>query len=95
MLARNIGPGRATIPGSGPGGFRVPDFDPTVTIPQFGILVEVKGGSSPLRLTPQLRDLKKFADENNGILVIHTNRPPAGRLKELVAEQQIMVVPIP
>jgi RHS repeat-associated protein len=94
-LARNIGPGRVTVPGSGPGGFRVPDFDPAETLRRFGVLVEVKGGSSPLGLTPQLRDLKEFADANNGILVIKTNRPLRGELRDLVEERQIRVVPIP
>jgi hypothetical protein len=31
-IERNVGPGRATVPGTGRGGFRIPDFPPEVTI---------------------------------------------------------------
>ena len=41
-IPRNIGPGQATVPGTGPGGYRVPDFDPDLTVQSRGTVVEVK-----------------------------------------------------
>lgn len=43
-LPRNVGGhGRVTIPGTGKGGYRVPDFDLAKTIPARGTLVEFDG----------------------------------------------------
>jgi hypothetical protein len=36
---RNVGPGRVTVPGTGPGGFRIRDFPPEVTIRVRGSVV--------------------------------------------------------
>jgi RHS repeat-associated protein len=59
-VGRNAGVGRTTIPGSGSGGFRVPDFNPTLTIAARGSVVEVKDVAQ-LSATPQLRDLVSYA----------------------------------
>ena len=95
-IPRNIGPGRVTIPGSGPGGFRVPDFNPTLTIPARGTVVEVK---DMLRLSasPQLRDDVAFAQGLGVPLEIFTNAtlPGSGELFNWIQSGQVIISPIP
>lgn len=78
VIPRNAGTGRVTIPGSGPGGFRVPDFDPVLTIARRGTIVEVKDVAR-LSSTPQLRDLHDLAVREGVKLEIFTNAPLPSR----------------
>lgn len=95
-IPRNVGPGRETIPGSGPGGYRVPDFPPSVTIQQRGSIIEVKDTQS-LSITPQLRDLGEHAERNNLIIELYTNArlPQSGELHRLIDRGVIIPKPIP
>jgi hypothetical protein len=95
-IPRNAGPGRETIPGSGPGGYRVPDFPPSVTIQQRGSIIEVKDRQN-LSITPQLQDLAEYARRNDLIIELYTNArlPQSGRLHDLIEEGVIVTAPIP
>jgi hypothetical protein len=95
-IARNVGPGRVTIPGTGPGGYRVPDFDPNLTIGLRNSVVEVKNVQS-LSITPQLRDLAAYADHNNVVLEIFTNAPTPtrGELARLIERNLVILRAIP
>jgi hypothetical protein len=90
-VPRNAGPGRATVPGTGRGGFRVPDFDPSVTITLRGSVIEVKNVQN-LSMTPQLRDLVDYAVRNGATLEIFTNAPsPGGQLGRLVSDGTVVL----
>ncbi len=94
--ARNVGPGRVTIPGSGPGGFRVPDFSPAQTIAARGSVVEVKDAAQ-LSVTPQLRDMVAYAQGQGVPLEIFTNAnlPSSGELFNWIQSGQVVISPIP
>jgi RHS repeat-associated protein len=95
-LARNVGSGRVTVPGSGPGGFRVPDFNPTSTIATRGTVVEVKAHAY-LTSSSQLRDLVGFARSQNVPLEIFTNArlPQSGQLAQWIERGQVIISPLP
>lgn len=95
-VARDVGPGRVTVPGSGPGGFRVPDFPPAATIAARGTIVEVKDVAE-LTATPQLRDLVANAAQEGVRLEIFTNAriPASGRLADWIKEQLVIIQRIP
>jgi RHS repeat-associated protein len=97
-LPRNAGPSRATVPGSGPGGYRVPDFSPfggTGTIATRGTVVEVKNVAS-LSSSPQLRDLVTFAQSQGVPLEIFTNAalPRSGQLYNWIQSGQVIISPL-
>ncbi len=71
-VRRNVGPGQVRIPGTGKGGYRVPDFDPAATIAKRGTIVEVKDVRH-LRPSRQLRDLVAEAQARGRQLEIRTN----------------------
>jgi RHS repeat-associated protein len=95
-VGRNVGVGRTTIPGSGPGGFRVPDFNPTLTIAARGSVVEVKDVAR-LSATSQLRDLVSYAQGQGVPLEIFTNAnlPSSGELFSWIQSGQVTISPIP
>jgi RHS repeat-associated protein len=92
----NRGKGRAAVPGSGPGGIRIPDFPPEVSIRARGSIIEVKNVKG-LYITPQLRDLAAEADKVGATLEIFTNAPTPkyGDLYDLVERQIVKITPIP
>ncbi len=96
-IQRNAGPGRETVPGSGPGGIRVPDLPPSITIEKLGTVVEVKDLSGTLKTTKQLRDLLNYAQSNGATLTIYTNAnlPQSGWLARNIKTQHILIKPIP
>ena len=95
-LPRNVGPGRVTIPGSGPGGFRVPDFNPAQTVATRGTVVEVKN-TAQLTASSQLRDLVSYAQGQGVPLEIFTNAnlPGSGELYNWIQSGQVIIRPIP
>ncbi len=97
-LPRNVGEGRVTIPGTGKGGFRVPDFDPAKTIRTRGTVVEVKNldASKTISISDQIRDLVKFAEKKGVPLEIFTNakEPTKGALKTLIDQGKVILTPI-
>lgn len=95
-VARNVGRERATIPGSGSGGFRVPDFDPAQTIATRGSIVEVKDVRR-LSSSPQLRDLVAYAESRNVPLEIFTNAPvpTRGEIPRWIARGRVVIQPLP
>ncbi|HEY4027422.1 MAG TPA: RHS repeat-associated core domain-containing protein [Candidatus Dormibacteraeota bacterium] len=95
-VARNVGPGRVTIPGSGPGGFRVPDFNPAATIASRGTVVEVKDVAS-LSSSSQLSDMVAFARSQGVPLEIFTNAqlPNSGQLFNWIRSGQVIIRPLP
>lgn len=95
-ISRNVGKGRVTVAGSGPGGFRVPDFDPARTIATRGTLVEVKNVQR-LSITPQLRDLANEARARRVQLEIFTNapKPSRGELAKQIARRRVILTPLP
>jgi hypothetical protein len=94
-IERNAGPGRVAVPGTGRGGFRIPDFPPEVTIQFRGSVVEVKNVGR-LSITPQLRDLATYAEARGVTLEIFTNAPQPlrGQLADLVASGVVTIQPI-
>ncbi|MEA2535961.1 MAG: Restriction endonuclease fold toxin 7 [Chloroflexota bacterium] len=95
-VARNVGAGRITIPGLGPGGIRVPDFSPLLTILLRGAVVEVKNVAT-LKWSQQLADLLAYAQSKGAILEIWTNAaaPAAGKLADAIERGWVKLVPIP
>jgi hypothetical protein len=95
-VARNAGPGRVTVPGTGRGGYRIPDFPPEVTLRIRGSIVEVKNVKD-LSITPQLRDLAGQAQLRGGTLEIFTNAPipKRGELRDLIDAEVVRIVPLP
>lgn len=94
-VERNTGPGQKTIPASGKAKYRVPDFDPDATIKARGTVVEVKNYTGDLRMSGQVRDLIKYAQERGVSLEIFTNATPVGELAKAVARGQVIITPIP
>lgn len=96
-ISRNVGARRATVPGTGSGGFRVPDFDPALTIASRGTVVEVKNVQGTLSISPQLRDLAAFANSRGVPLEIFTNaaEPSRGDLFNLIQSGRVILTPIP
>lgn len=92
---RNVGKGRDTVPGSGKGGFRVPDIKVKRTLGSRNTIVEVKSGTSKLRDNAQLRDLRAAAEKRGGHLEIFTDRPLDRTLQELKERGAIIVRPLP
>lgn len=94
-IPRNIGPGRVTVPGTGPGGYRVPDFNPAATIAARGTVVEVKSVQE-LTATPQLRDLVAYAKSQGVPLEIFTNAtlPATGELANWIKAGQVIISPL-
>jgi RHS repeat-associated protein len=95
-VPRNVATPLARVNGTGPGGFRVPDFDPQLTLPLRGSIVEVKNVQR-LYITPQLRDLAEEASKMGGGLEIFTNAPApaAGDLARLISQNIVKLLPIP
>jgi RHS repeat-associated protein len=62
QISRNVGKGQVTVPGSGPGKIRVPDFSPAESIAKRGTLMESKSVQK-LYDSSQLKDLSKAAKE--------------------------------
>ena len=95
-VTRNAGPGRVTVPGTGPGGYRIPDFPPEVTLGSRGSIVEVKNVKD-LSITPQLRDLAEHARSQGGTLEIFTNAPipRSGELRRLIDQKVVRIIPLP
>ena len=95
-VPRNVGPGRVTVPGSGPGGFRIPDFPPGITIRVRGSIVEVKG-LKRLQILPQLRDLAAEAKRLGVTVEIFTNAPAPvrGELANLIKRGLVKISPLP
>jgi hypothetical protein len=91
-----VGPGRVTIAGTGPGGFRVTDFAPALTVAARGTIVEVK---DVLRITStkQLREIEKGARARSRRLEIFTDAPmpKRGKLRESIDEGWVFFSPIP
>ena len=94
-IPRNIGTGRVTVPGTGPGGYRIPDFNPAATIASRGTVVEVKDVQT-LSATPQLRDLVAFAKSKGVPLEIFTNAtlPTSGDLANWIKAGQVIISPL-
>jgi RHS repeat-associated protein len=94
-IPRNAGPGRVTVPGTGRGGFRIPDFDPARTIATRGTVVEVKNVQGTLSITPQLRDLAGYANSRGVPLEIFTNAaaPTRGELFNLIQQGRVILTP--
>jgi RHS repeat-associated protein len=95
-VPRNTGQDRATVPGTGPGGIRIPDFDPEVTIVKRGSVVEVKNWKK-IHNTQQLRDLLNYARSQGAILEIFTNAraPKTGGLADAIRQGMVVLRPIP
>lgn len=95
-IPRNVGRGRVIVPGSGPGGFRVPDFDPARTIATRGTIVEVKDVQR-LSISPQLKDLAAEAIARDVQLEIFTNAPAPlrGELARLIEQRRVILTPLP
>ena len=96
-IPRNTGPGQVTVPGTGPGGYRIPDFDPDLTIPSRGTVVEVKNVQE-LQISDQIRDLLDYANNGRGVpLEIFTNGrlPVSGELFNFINSGRIIITPIP
>lgn len=89
------GRARVTVPGTGRGGFRIPDFPPEVTIRVRGSVVEVKNVKN-LSITPQLRDLAAYAQSRGATLEIFTNAPAPlrGELADLIASGIVVIRPL-
>ena len=85
-----------TVPGSGSGGFRVPDFNPVETISSRGTVVEVKA-TAGLSASPQLRDLVSFAQGQGAPLEIFTNAslPASGELYGWIQSGQVVISLLP
>lgn len=95
-LPRNTGTGRRTIPGSGPGRERIPDFNPDATIRTRGTIVEVKNVEK-ISISPQLRDMADYAQSRGVPLEIFTNapKPSRGELRDLIDAGDVILTPIP
>ncbi len=93
-VPRNVGPGRVQI-GTGPSGYRVPDFDPAATIAARGTVVEVKAVQE-LSATPQLRALVAYAKSQGVPLEIFTNAklPASGELARWIDARQVIISPL-
>ena len=94
-IPRNAGSPRVTVPGTGPGGYRVPDFDPKLTMLARGSVVEVKALQN-LSVTPQLRDLVNYAKSQGVPLEIFTNAalPKTGELANWIKAGQVIISPL-
>ena len=77
-------------------GYRVPDFDPALTIAARGTVVEVKDVQR-LSTTNQLRDLIAYARRKGVPLEIFTNAPAPtrGELADAIAQGRVILRPIP
>jgi len=91
-IPRNAGPGRTTIQGTGPGGLRIPDFDPSLTIIHRGTVVEVKNVQT-LKMSDQIRDLEQYARKHKVPLEIFTNGkvPQSGELAREINRGRIII----
>jgi len=91
-VPRNVGPLRRTIAGSGPGGYRVPDFDPALTVAARGSIVEVKN-IRRLSATPQLRDLVAYAQSQGVPLELFTDAalPGSGQLDRWIRSGVVII----
>lgn len=83
------------IPGTGKGGYRVPDFAPGATIAKRGSVVEVKNVKR-LHATRQLRDLHAFAQSQGVPLEIFTNaQVRGGKLADWIEDESLILTPLP
>ncbi len=94
-VPRNVGATQVEVPGTGPGGYRVPDFNPDRTILARGSVVEVKNVQE-LSATPQLRDLVTYAQGRGVPLEIFTNAklPATGELANWIKAGQVIISPL-
>ena len=95
----NRGLGRQVVPGTGLGGFRIPDmavFGPGASLEVRGTIIEVKNVTT-LSGTRQIRDLADAAKDLGGHLEIFTNAriPKSGVLRDLIDQGRIVVQPLP
>lgn len=98
-IARNVGAGRQTVPGTGPGGFRIPDlavFGPNASATLRGSIIEVKNVSR-LSGTRQIQDLLGFARGNGLRLEIFSNAraPKRGILADAIRSGDVILRRIP
>jgi hypothetical protein len=73
----------------------VPDFDPGLTIGARNAVVEVKDVAR-LKLSPQLRDMVRYAQGQGVPLEIFTNGrlPRSGQLADWIAEGVVVISPL-
>lgn len=95
----NRGVGRQTVPGTGLGGFRIPDlavFGPGCSLALRGSIIEVKNVSR-LSGSRQIRDLAQAAQDLGGHLEIFTNAPIPSRgiLRDLIDQGRVVINPLP
>lgn len=95
----NRGAGRQTVPGTGRGGFRIPDlqvFGPNASLVRRGSIIEVKNVTR-LSGTRQIRDLAEQARSLGGRLEIFTNAPAPtrGKLFDLIQDGSVILRPLP
>ena len=95
----NRGAGRQTVPGTGPGGFRIPDlqvFGPNASLAVRGSIIEVKNVTR-LSGRLQIRDLAAQARSLGGYLEIFTNAPEPSRgvLRNLIDAGDVVLRPLP
>ena len=95
----NRGPGRQTVPGTGPGGYRVPDlkvFGPNASRSMRGSIIEIKNAAR-ISGTRQIRDLAAEAQRLGGHLEIFTNapKPVRGHLARLIDAGHVVLRPLP
>jgi hypothetical protein len=95
-IPRNVGPGQVTIPGTGPGGYRVPDFNPTLRNATRGTAVEVKirPGWGPHRSSGTW--LTTFRGQNVPLEIFtNVSLPGSGDLFRWIRAGQVIIRPIP
>ena len=95
----NRGAGRQIVPGTGRGGYRIPDmqvFGPNASLSRRGSIIEVKNVSR-LTGTKQIRDLAQAAQDIGGHLEIFTNAsiPQKGNLARLIKSGHVVIRQIP
>jgi hypothetical protein len=95
----NRGPGRQVVPGTGIGGFRIPDmavFGPGASLEVRGTIIEVKNVTQ-LSGTRQIRDLADAANDLGGYLEIFTNAriPKSGVLRDLIDQGRVVIQSLP
>jgi Restriction endonuclease fold toxin 7 len=83
------------IAGTGRGEYRVPDFDPELTINARNAVVEVKDVAR-LTLSSQLRDMVAYAQSRGVPLEIFTNGRlrRRGQLADWIGEGVVVILPL-
>jgi RHS repeat-associated protein len=95
-LPLNNGQNRVSIPGTGPGGKRYPEFDPKLSIPKTGTIIELKGQlTRPVTMRRQIRDLLAEARVHRVPLAIYTDAPVSESIWEQFKNGAIRLFVIP